>query len=189
MNRVVYIARRAVMPVCVLAAVMMMHFVWRGFFPEQDPAQSRWVAADPRQVSWFTRYIEERDYWLGASYGLSLAFAAVAFRRYREGRLCVARNLAVGGVTFCGVLSVVGCYLLGCCGSPMLAVYLSLFGAAFVPLAKPLVAGVTLLWILLGWWWMNRHAPSARLSGNCPPTAACDCAPRCKPVVPDVRTD
>lgn len=163
--------RRAALPLTVFAAVLAAHFLLLGIFPEQDPAQSRWASADLAQGSWLSRYVEGRSYWLGFSYGLSLAFAAVAFRRYRAGRFCAARNLAIGGVTFSGVLSVVGCYLLGCCGSPMLAVYLSLFGAAFVPLAKPLVAGVTLLSILLGWWWMNRHAPAPAAAF---PAADCD---------------
>lgn len=163
------IVRLAGLPLAVFAAVLALHFLWLGIFPEQDPAQSRWASAGVARGSWLARYIDGRDYWLGFSYGLSLAFAAVALRRYREGRFCVARNLAIGGVTFSGVLSVAGCYLLGCCGSPMLAVYLSLFGAAFVPLAKPLVAGVTFLSILLGWWWMKRHAPA--------PAAECPLAP------------
>ena len=179
-------ARRALMPLTVFAAVVAMHFLWLVIFPEQDPAQSRWASADMAGGSWLRRYVEGGSYWLGVSYGMSLAFAAIALRRYREGRFCAARNLAIGGVTFSGALSVVGCYLLGCCGSPMLAVYLSLFGAAFVPLAKPLVAGVTLLSILLGWWWMNRHAPAA--TASCPPSAACDCGPRCEPSLKGVRT-
>lgn len=90
-------------------------------------------------------------------YALSLAFAAAAFRRYREGRLCTTRNLAIGGVTFTEVLSVTGCYLLGCCGSPMLGVYVSLFGAVFIPWAKPLAALLTLLSIGVAWWWLNRR--------------------------------
>lgn len=177
-------ARRAVMPLTVFAAVAAMHIVWLGVFPEQDPAQSRW-AVDVSGGSWLTRYLEGGNYWLGFSYGLSLGFAAVALRRYREGRFCAARNVAIGSVTFSGALSVVGCYLLGCCGSPMLAVYLSLFGAAFVPLAKPLVAGVTLLSILLGWWWMNRRALAP--SDSCAPGGACARVPGCEPSMPDLK--
>ena len=177
MSNAGHTARRAVIPLTVFAAVVAMHFLWLVIFPEQDPAQSRWATADLAQGSWLTRYVEGGSYWLGISYGISLAFAAIALRRYRERRFCVARNLAIGGVTFSGALSVVGCYLLGCCGSPMFAVYLSLFGAAFVPLAKPLVAVVTLLSIVLGWWWMNRNAPrfatSEAISGCV--SADCEC--------------
>lgn len=152
---------RAVLPVAIFVATMALHVLWHALLAGQDPAQSRWIAQGISRGSWLRRYIEAGDHWLGLSYGLSLAFATVALRRYRQSRLCTARNLAIGGVTFSGVLSVVGCYLIGCCGSPMLAVYLSLFGVAFIPLAKPLVAGMTVLFIMLGWWWMNRCAGRA----------------------------
>ena len=149
--------QKSVLPAGVFIAVWLVHYVWLGFFPEQDPAQSRWVEiAAPAQASWFRNYVETQSYWLGFSYALSLAFAAVALRRYREQRLCASRNLAIGGATFSGGLAVVGCYLIGCCGSPMLAVYLSLFGAQFLPLAKPFIALVTTVFIGIAWWWMNR---------------------------------
>ena len=41
--------------------------------------------------------------------------------------------------------------MLGCCGSPMLAVYLSLFGAAFLPWAKPLIALLTTVTLFAAW--------------------------------------
>ena len=88
---------------------------------------------------------------------MSPSFAACALRRYRERRLCAARNLAIGGVTFSGFLAVAGCFMLGCCGSPMLVVYLNLFGAAFLPLAKPLMAGVTAVSLAVAWWWLTRR--------------------------------
>ena len=187
MTPVVPKLRRLLLPAAVFVTVLLIHFTWLGVFPEKSAVQDQWIAAPVARVSWLNRYVETQSYWLGFSYAVSLAFAAVALRRYREGRLCTARNVAIGSVTFSGVLSVVGCYLLGCCGSPMLAVYISLFGAAFVPLAKPLVAAVTLISILLGWSWMNRHAPTA--TANCAPSAACDCGPKCEPVLPGVRTD
>lgn len=149
--------QRAIFPAGVFAAVVVVHFVWLGLFPERDPAQNRWVTVvPPAGVSWLHRYIETQSYWLGFSYALSLAFAAAALRRYREERFCTTRNLAVGGVTFSGFLAVAGCYLLGCCGSPMLAVYLGLFGAAFLPLARPLVAFLTAVFIAAAWWRMGR---------------------------------
>ncbi len=48
-------------------------------------------------------------------------------------------------MTLVGVLYGAGCFLIGCCGSPMLAVYLSLFGASVLGFLKPLVAIVTTL--------------------------------------------
>ena len=88
-----------------------------------------------------------------------------------------ARTLAIGGVTLSGFLAVAGCFLLGCCGSPMLAVYLSLFGASFLPFARPLVAGVTTITIIVGWFWMNRWSPVPALDEaalNTEPGCHCD---------------
>lgn len=142
--------RRTLLPLMVFLGIVGVHFVWLGLFPERDPAQSRWADV-PSDSSWLRSYVEGGNYWLGYSYGVSLAFAAAAFRAYRERRLTAGRNLALGGLSVSGVLAVAGCYLLGCCGSPMLAVYLSLFGAAFLPWAKPLVAGLTTVGLIAAW--------------------------------------
>ena len=168
--------RRALLPAAVLLAVLVFHFVWLGVFPEKNAVQEQWVSVPESEGPWLTRYVETQSYWLGLSYGMSIAFAAVALRRYREGRFCTARNLAIGGITFSGVLSVVGCYLLGCCGSPMLAVYLNLFGAAFIPMAKPIMAGVTFLSVMLAWWWMNRKSIGGDKSAACC-NSSCGCEP------------
>ena len=155
--------RRALLPLSVFLAVIAIHYVWTGLFPESDPAQDRWASVGAVETSWLRHYMETQNYWLGYSYALALSFAAVALRRYREQRLCAARNLAIGGVTLSGFLAVAGCFLLGCCGSPMLAVYLGLFGASFLPLAKPLVAVLTTVSIFAGWFWMERRSPAPAL--------------------------
>lgn len=142
---------RALLPLSVFLAVICTHFVWLGLFPEQDPVQSRWAEVPTTDHSWLKTYLDEGSYWLGYSYGISLTFAIIGIRRYREQRLAASRNFALGSVSFSGVLAVVGCYMLGCCGSPMLAVYLSLFGAAFLPWAKPLVAVLTTITLMIGW--------------------------------------
>jgi hypothetical protein len=153
--------RRAVLPLAVFFGVALFHFVWVDLFPEQNPAQTRWVTiAQPTPP--LERYLETQSYLLGYSYALAFSFAAVALRGYRERRSCMARGLAIGGVTFSGFLAVAGCYLIGCCGSPMLGVYLSLFGAAFLPLAKPLVAIFTTVSVVLSWWWMSSRRRSQR---------------------------
>jgi hypothetical protein len=148
--------RRTLLPLAVFLAVMGAHFVWLGLFPERDPAQSRWAELPAGGSSWLQTYLDGGSYWLGYSYGIALAFAAAGLRRYRELRLAASRNLALGGISFSGVLAVAGCYLIGCCGSPMLAVYLSLFGAAFLPWAKPLVAFLTTASLLAAWFFSLR---------------------------------
>lgn len=154
--------RRALLPLGVFLAVMGMHFVWLGLFPEQDPAQSRWAEVPGGGGTWLQTYLDGGSYWLGYSYGIALAFAAAGLRRYREQRLAASRNLALGALSVSGVLAVAGCYLLGCCGSPMLAVYLSLFGATFLPWAKPLVATLTTASLLVAWYFSLRCARVGR---------------------------
>jgi len=170
---------RFLLPLGVSIGVAVAHYVWSGLFPEVDPAQARWASLHGAGASsWLNRYIETQGYWLGYSYALSLAFAAAALRRYREERFCSAKTLAFGGVTLSGFLALAGCFLVGCCGSPMLVVYLSLFGAGFLPLAKPLVAVVTTISIIGAWWWMTRHKPSSLNSASPGPScngAGCQC--------------
>jgi len=154
--------RRILLPSAVFLAALGVHFVWQGLFPELDPAQSRWAELPAGENSWLKTYLDGGSYWLGYSYGVALAFAAVGLRRYREQRLAAGRNLALGGISISGVLALLGCYLLGCCGSPMLAVYLSIFGAAFLPWAKPLVAALTTVSLLAAWFFTLRRAPVNR---------------------------
>lgn len=173
--------RRAALPVAVFLASVALHYLWTGYSLERECAQeSRLTGEGCCAPSWWAGYVGGRSYWLGYSYGLALAFAAVALRQYREQRMCAARNLALSGITLSGFLAVAGCFLVGCCGSPMLAVYVSLFGTAFLPLAKPLVAVLTTVSIGAGWWWLHRQRPSASsatASAACPSGDGCGCAP------------
>ena len=93
------------------------------------------------------------------SYALAAAFATWALSRtilFRQGRI-VSAGAAAGGVTLLGALMAGGCFLIGCCGSPMLAVYLSLFGAKALGLGKPLMALVTLVSVSCGYWYFSRR--------------------------------
>ncbi len=152
--------RRLIMPALAFAAVVGVHLVWLSAFPAQDPAQARWESVtgdDSFWASWVGRYLEKQSYWQGYAYGISGAFACVALRRFREKRLFGAEKAALGGLTLSGIAAAAGCFLSGCCGSPMLGVYLSLFGASFLPWAKPLVAGLTTATIGASYWWMVRR--------------------------------
>ena len=172
--------RRFLLPMLVFVTVGLIHFVWFGVFPERNATQDRWqTVVTEESPPWVNRYLETQSYWSGYSYALSLAFVAVALRRYREERMCAARNLAVGGITVTGFLAVAGCFLVGCCGSPMLGVYLSLFGVSFLPFAKPLVAGLTTVLIAASYWWMRSHS---RKEKSCEPccTPSSDSASGCR---------
>jgi hypothetical protein len=149
----------AVVAAGIFAAVFAIHYVWLGLFPEQDPLQSQWVAV-PSESSWLRTYIETESYWLGYSYGLAGAFASVAFLNYFRSPCSTSKRFALGGATFSGLLAVSACFLVGCCGSPMLVVWLNIFGAAFIPFAKPFIALLTTITIAAAWVWMSRRKPS-----------------------------
>ena len=166
--------RRAVLPLTAFVLTVAAHVAYHIFFPESAPEQSRWASVPTAGPGLVARYIESQSYFLGLSYASSLAFAVAAFRRYRERRLCSDRTIALGSVTLSGVLAVVGCFLLGCCGSPMLGVYLSLLGPWFLPWRGPMTLAVTLAALAGGAWWMHRRERRQT------PTVAC-CAGSCEP--------
>jgi hypothetical protein len=100
-------------------------------------------------------YWRGQDYFIGFSYALAAAFAAWALSRsilFRQGRTVTA-GAAAGGLTLLGALMAGGCFLIGCCGSPMLAVYLSLFGAKAFGLRQTINgidnSGLCQLWLLV----------------------------------------
>lgn len=149
-------AKRLILPVGIFAAVWAIHFFWLVLFPENSAsAQDQWVSFETTaKTSAWTRYLSGRNYFLSYTYALSLSFAAVSFRRYREKRHCATGRVAFGSLGLSGILGVGGCFLIGCCGSPMLGVYLSFFGAGVLSFAKPLVAALTTLMIGASWLWL-----------------------------------
>ena len=152
----------ALIPLTAFILVGALHFLWLNLLQEAPPAPSGWMTL-PDDNSWLHNYLETGDYWLGYSYALSAAFAGAALQRYLKCRSATARNFALGGITFTGLLSVLGCFLIGCCGSPMLVVWLNLFGTAFLPFTRPAMAGITTLTIAIAWWWMIRPRTTENL--------------------------
>jgi hypothetical protein len=150
------VAWDSLLPLGVFAATVVVHVFWTGSLPEPAAVQSQWASLPVDEQSRWSGYLEAGNLWLGYSYGISFAFAAVALRRYLRARSSAAGRFALGGTTFSGLLAFLGCYLTGCCGSPMLLVYLNLFGAGFLPFAKPFIAALTTVSILGAWWWMGR---------------------------------
>jgi hypothetical protein len=149
---------RTALAVClvVFAAVFAAHFGWHAW--REAEAAAKWMPVDgiERSSAW-ARYAERQDYYLGYSYALAGAFTVFAWllavrqpRREAGG--------VVGGLTLMGGLWAAGCFLIGCCGSPMLTVYLSLFGASFLGFVKPIVAGITTLSVALSGWVLVRRA-------------------------------
>ena len=148
------IARR-LLPALVFAAVFIAHALYLGSCAASAP--SGWddlgISANAAGPLGLGAYLHGQDYFLGFSYALGAAFATWALVRlifFRQGRAAAA-GAAVGGITFVGVLMAGGCFLIGCCGSPMLGVYLSLFGAKALGLGKPLTALITLASVSCGY--------------------------------------
>ena len=136
-------------------------FILHGAYSLWDAARisAQWVSLDKAPI--YAHYLEQQDYFMGLSYGLAAAFTGYAFMRFSTGQRGGLTG-AIGGVTLTGVLYFGGCFLLGCCGSPMLAVYLSLFGSSYAGFTKPIVLIVTAVSIGLSWLWMQRRSRAAK---------------------------
>lgn len=117
----------------------------------------QWVQFE--NMSLLSLYIKRQDFFIGFSYALAGAFTIYAFLKLLQ-NLKSGIGGIVGGMTLTGILYIGGCFLLGCCGSPMLAVYLSLFGSSFVGFTKPLVAIITTVSVVIGYFWIEKRDKS-----------------------------
>lgn len=130
--------------------------VWRS-----NIISSAWAGRDGSAL---TGYFTDGSYFLGYSYALAAALAAYGAARFLENNRQGLKGIA-GGVSGAGAVYLLGCFLIGCCGSPMLPVYLSLFGASFLKFTKPLTAALTTAFIYGGYLWMNR-SERKRIKGD-----------------------
>lgn len=137
---------------------------------ESKRLAERW--AEMSNVNYLSLYFERGEYLIGASYALAIGFSVYALVRFVESRNKGFAGL-LGGITVTGVLYVAGCFLLGCCGSPMLAVYLTLFGSSFLGSTKLLTFVLTLASVVVGYIWMERNSKSANV--------CCEGDEECKP--------
>ena len=131
-------------PAVIFVAVFVAHALYMGACAASAP--SGWsdfgMSATASGPLGLGAYWRGQDYFIGFSYALGASFAAWALTRcisFRQARVA-AGGAAVGGITLVGVLMAGGCFLIGCCGSPMLAVYMSLFGSRALGVGKPLTA-------------------------------------------------
>jgi hypothetical protein len=147
-----------VVKIIAFAAVLILHFLWVS--PELEPntvwADSAELSETPQSTG-YQLYFQEKEYFLGLSYALAIAFTLFAFSRVK-----VDKNKGIvgifGGVSLSAGLYAFGCFLIGCCGSPMVIVYAGLFGSSFLGFTKPLIFLITLLSIAVGYWIMRRKA-------------------------------
>ncbi|MBX9685245.1 MAG: hypothetical protein K2X27_01010 [Candidatus Obscuribacterales bacterium] len=160
---------RVLLPVGVFCLAYGLHYLWFSTHPEPLKLPQDICEDGCNLPSMWDRYIQTQNYLLGYSCALGFAFAADALRRYIELHSTSARNMAAGsaGITalFCGG----ACFLFGCCGSPMLGVWLTLFGANVLPMAKPIAAGVATIAVAIAAWWSYRK----QAQPCCAPGASC----------------
>ena len=115
----------------------------------------------------FDPYIHGQDYFVGFSYALSASFAAWMIVRFMAARRATSAAAAAGSLTLAGGLMVAGCLLIGCCGSPMLPIYIGLFGAKALQLGKPLMALISVVSVGCAYWCISRRSNVDNCTNKC----------------------
>lgn len=113
---------------------------------------------------WLQRYIKEQEYFPGISFALSFAFMAFAFLKFKENRKR-ALKAAIGG-SLIAIISWFLCFLFGCCGSPMLIVYLNLIGLSSVKVSKLALLVMTIIFVGIGYIWLIKKSPKGCCNGK-----------------------
>ncbi len=151
--------RKILYPLTAFVVVFILHAtysIWRAI-----QISKQWVQIE--DMNFLLLYFARKDFFLGLSYALAASFTIYALLKFLStGRRGVGGVL--GGVTLTGVLYFSGCFLMGCCGSPLLVVYLSLFGSSFLGFTKPLVLILTVSSVIIGYFWIEKKT---RMSTSC----------------------
>lgn len=153
-------------PLGVFLLIFSMHAIYSILSSIQISKQ--WVEIE--RINYFLLYFNRQDFMLGLSYALAGAFTIYAFLKFQKNRKKSGVAGIAGGVALTGTLYGGGCFLIGCCGSPMFAVYMGFFGSSFTGFAKPLVLIFTILSIVIGLFWIEKRTNSCFCaeSDNCP---------------------
>ncbi len=141
--------------VFVFTAVFVFHGL-RTMYGPTDPEAGRWVALPLSFGERFSGYFFEGAIWLGYTYALSAAFAVWAVLQYFSRR--ASAGAALGSFSLAGALWASACFMVGCCGSPMLGVWVALLGSAAAPWLGPASALLTTVSVLTAGYWMRRRA-------------------------------
>ncbi|VAX29445.1 hypothetical protein MNBD_IGNAVI01-168 [hydrothermal vent metagenome] len=102
------------------------------------------------QLTGYELYFRDGEYFLGLSYAMAAAFTIFALSRFKFDKSKGILGI-FSGVTLSAALYAFGCFLIGCCGSPMAVVYAGLFGSSFLGFTKPIVFIITLISIGIGY--------------------------------------
>ncbi len=114
----------------------------------------------------FGMYFSEQEYFIGLSYAIGAAFVAYSLLTGIEKRLGANKGVLTG-VSALTIVYGGGCFLTGCCGSPMLVIYAGLFGTTFLGFTKPMMLAITIITVEIGFYWMNRQKGCGCSSPDC----------------------
>jgi len=137
---------KKIIPAAVFVAVCTTHLLY--LLVVSDPG------CGPPQT--LIGYFENGDAFLGLSYALGAAYSAWSFMLFMACRSTSSAAGAAGGTILTVGLATAGCFLTGCCGSPMLAVYIGIFGASTVTIPKWAIALLTVMLCGISIWWEKR---------------------------------
>lgn len=148
--------RKILYPLTAFILIFLFHaiyYIWKASYISR-----RWVQLE--NISLLSLYFRRQELFLSFSYALVGAFTVYALLKFLLENRSSGIAGVVGGITLTGILYIAGCFLSGCCGSPMLAVYLSFFGSSFLGFTKPLVATITTISVVIGYFWIRKKSKS-----------------------------
>jgi hypothetical protein len=137
---------KKLIPSAIFATAFAMHLIY--LLVIRDPG-----CGPPPTLS---GYFSNGDVFLGFSYALGAAFSAWSFISFMACRSTSSAAGAAGGTVLTTGLAAAGCFLTGCCGSPLLAVYAGIFGVGAFTIPKWAVALLTALLCGTSIWWQKR---------------------------------
>lgn len=150
----------------ILFVLVFVAHGWYSMYGAVEEASSRWVELAPAGFSdRLHGYFTGGGLWLGYSYALAGAFAlwtALDWLGRRESGV-----KAVGGFSLSGAVAGAACFMTGCCGSPMLGVWVGLLGASAAPYLGPFAALVSTLSLFAAARLMRRGKSGACGSDKC----------------------
>ncbi len=146
-------AVKIIIPSVVFVTIFLLHLVYFKL-TEEGCGNTPWVQ----------KYINEQEYFLGISYALSFAFMAAAFLKFKEKRKKALK--AAAGSGFLAVALWLSCFFFGCCGSPMLIVYLNLIGISSLKVPKAVLLLMTVIFVGIGYIWLIKKSPQDCCNGK-----------------------
>jgi MFS family permease len=133
--------------------VFLSHLWWNVTVPYKSAPGVLYMAPPMRER--ILAHLSGEGLWMGASYALVACFMVIVLGRFRDRRREALAG-AAGGTLLAGGIYAVGCFMLGCCGSPMAVVWLSLLGGRYANVGGVFLFLLTLLSTSVGLWMLNR---------------------------------